>query len=171
MTGTGGLATSEDRAQRSAETVAAAPDAVTPETDSPAVIELDDLHVAFDRPVLNGLRASLSGRCIGLLGPNGAGKTTLINTLLGFHSPRSGSASVLGRDVTREGAQLRREVGYMPERDAFIAGMSGVRFVRLMAELSGLPPAQALERAHEVFFYVGLGETLGTAWSRRTRSA
>ncbi len=46
----------------------------------------------------------------------------------------------------------------MPERDAFIAGMTGVRFVRMMAELSGLNRRDALERAHEVFFYVGLGE-------------
>jgi ABC-2 type transport system ATP-binding protein len=46
----------------------------------------------------------------------------------------------------------------MPENDAFIAGMSGVHFVRLMAELAGLPRAHALERAHEAFFYVGLGE-------------
>src|SRR5262249_41868372 len=42
--------------------------------------------------------------------------------------------------------------------DAFIAEMSGVRFVHLMAELAGLPSEQALERAHEAFFYVGLGE-------------
>jgi ABC-2 type transport system ATP-binding protein len=49
-------------------------------------------------------------------------------------------------------------VGYMPENDAFIAGMSGVHFVRLMAELAGLPREHALERAHEAFFYVGLGE-------------
>ncbi len=49
-------------------------------------------------------------------------------------------------------------VGYMPENDAFIADMSGVRFVRYMAELSGLPPSEAMERAHEAFFYVGLGE-------------
>jgi ABC-2 type transport system ATP-binding protein len=49
-------------------------------------------------------------------------------------------------------------MGYMPENDSFIAGMSGVRFVRMMAELSGLPPRQALERAHEALFYVGLGE-------------
>ena len=46
----------------------------------------------------------------------------------------------------------------MPENDSFIASMSGVRFVRLMAELAGLPKEHALERAHEAFFYVGLGE-------------
>jgi ABC-2 type transport system ATP-binding protein len=49
-------------------------------------------------------------------------------------------------------------VGYMPENESFIAGMTAVRLVRLMAELSGLPPAPALERAHEALFYVGLGE-------------
>jgi ABC-2 type transport system ATP-binding protein len=46
----------------------------------------------------------------------------------------------------------------MPENDSFIAGMTGVHFVRLMAELSGLPAEQAMERAHEAFFWVGLGE-------------
>lgn len=46
----------------------------------------------------------------------------------------------------------------MPENDSFIASMTGIRFVRLMAELSGLPPAAAMERAHEAMFYVGLGE-------------
>ena len=54
--------------------------------------------------------------------------------------------------------EVRGLIGYMPENDAFIAKMSGVRFVRLMAELSGVPAEQALERAHEAFFYVGLGE-------------
>jgi ABC-2 type transport system ATP-binding protein len=53
---------------------------------------------------------------------------------------------------------VRSLIGYMPENDAFIASMSGVRFVRLMGELSGLPAEHALERAHEAFFYVGLGE-------------
>jgi ABC-2 type transport system ATP-binding protein len=46
----------------------------------------------------------------------------------------------------------------MPENDAFISHLSGVRFVTYMAELAGLPGEQALERAHEAFFYVGLGE-------------
>jgi ABC-2 type transport system ATP-binding protein len=53
---------------------------------------------------------------------------------------------------------VRSLIGYMPENDAFIAGMTGVHFVRLMAELAGLPRDHALERAHEAFFYVGLGE-------------
>jgi ABC-2 type transport system ATP-binding protein len=131
----------------------------TPGEADSAVVELDGLGIRFGRhQVLDDLRASLTGRCIGLLGPNGAGKTTLIHTLLGFHEPSAGTARVFGHDIQKETRAVRSLIGYMPERDAFIAGMSGVRFVRMMAELSGLPASDALERAHEVFFYVGLGE-------------
>jgi len=125
----------------------------------PAVIELDKLEVRFGRrTILSRLSGSFDGRAIGLLGPNGAGKSTLINTLLGFHPPAAGTARILGLDVAKQARQVRSLVGYMPESDSFIASMSGVRFVRLMAELAGLPAEQALERTHEAFFYVGLGE-------------
>src|SRR5579871_1040269 len=124
-----------------------------------SVIELEDLQVRLgQRVILKNLKASLTGRSIGLLGPNGAGKSTLLNTLLGFHRPSSGTARILGYDVRTHARQVRSLIGYMPENDSFIAGMSGVHFVRMMAELSGLPPEHALERAHEAFFYVGLGE-------------
>jgi ABC-2 type transport system ATP-binding protein len=123
------------------------------------VIELDGLEVRFgQRIILKQLKASLTGRAIGLLGPNGAGKSTLLNTLLGFHKPSGGTARIFGRDVRTKAREVRSLIGYMPENDAFISKMSGVRFVRLMAELAGLPPEHALERAHEAFFYVGLGE-------------
>ncbi len=123
------------------------------------VIDLNDLSVSFGgRPILQNLRGELRGRAIGLLGPNGAGKTTLIHTLLGFHPPTSGTAHIFGQDITSEVKSIRSLVGYMPERDSYIAKMSAVRFVRLMGELSGLPPEAALERAHEALFYVGLGE-------------
>jgi ABC-2 type transport system ATP-binding protein len=124
-----------------------------------SVIELEQLSVTFGkRPILKSLDAALTGRAIGLLGPNGAGKTTLIHTLLGFHPPTSGTARIFGQDITHDAKQVRAAVGYMPERDSFIAKMSCVHFVRLMAELSGIPADHALERAHEALFYVGLGE-------------
>ncbi len=123
------------------------------------VIDLNELSVKFGgRPILKGLQGELRGRAIGLLGPNGAGKTTLIHTLLGFHAPSSGTAHIFGRDIITDAKEIRQVVGYMPERDSFIAKMSAVHLVRLMAELSGLPSEAALERAHEALFYVGLGE-------------
>ena len=123
------------------------------------VIALDGFGVKLGkRWILQELTAELKGRSIGLLGPNGAGKTTLINTLLGFHGIDAGRARMLGLDVAAHRRQLAAQVGYMPERDAFVAGMTGIHFVRLMGELAGLPSQVALERAHEALFFVGLGE-------------
>jgi ABC-2 type transport system ATP-binding protein len=123
------------------------------------IIELNRLRVQFGkRIILHDIEGALRGRCIGLLGPNGAGKTTLIHTLLGFHVPASGTARIFGCDIRQEAKRVRALIGYMPERDSFISHMTCVHFVRLMAELSGLPSAAALERAHEALFYVGLGE-------------
>jgi ABC-2 type transport system ATP-binding protein len=123
------------------------------------VIELNGLTVKFGkREILKDLHIALSGRIIGLLGPNGAGKSTLIQTLLGFCPVASGTAKVFGHDIRHHPRQILGQIGYMPENDAFIADMTAVTFVRMMAELSGLPSQAALERAHEVLFYVGLGE-------------
>ena len=124
-----------------------------------AVLELDGLSVDLaGRKILRELTGSLSGRAIGLLGPNGAGKTTLLNTILGFYRPAAGTVRVRGRDVRTDVRGVRAQLGFMPESDAYLADVSAVRFVRLMAELSGLPREAALERAHETLFYVGLGE-------------
>lgn len=123
------------------------------------IIELSGLSVRYGkREVLRDLNLQLSARTIGLLGPNGAGKSTLIQTLLGFVPPAAGTARIFGHDIRHALAQIRPLVGYMPESDAFIGNMTAVSFVRMMGELSGLPAAAALERAHEVLFYVGLGE-------------
>jgi ABC-2 type transport system ATP-binding protein len=133
---------------------------IRPQTiDDPPVIDLHGLSVAFGRrQILKNLRGDLRGKAIGLLGPNGAGKTTLIHTLLGFHQPNAGTAQIFGYDIVDQAKKIKSLIGYMPERDAFIAKMTAVHFVRLMGELSGLPAEAALERAHEALFYVGLGE-------------
>ncbi len=123
------------------------------------VIELNELSVHFGRrEILKDLFIALFGRTIGLLGPNGAGKSTLIHALLGFCPVSSGTAKIFGHDIRGEMDQIRTLVGYMPENDSLIANMTAVSFVRMMGELSGLPQEAALERAHEVLFYVGLGE-------------
>src|SRR6059058_392145 len=130
-----------------------------PNIGGSGVISLDNLSVNFGRrPILKNLNGELRGRAIGLLGPNGAGKTTLIHTLLGFHPPTTGTARILGSDIRTEANKIKSLIGYMPERDSFIAKMSCVHFIRFMAELSGLTPGAALERAHEALFFVGLGE-------------
>ena len=135
------------------------------------VIALENLSVKLGRrEVLTDISCDLgvagAGKAIGLLGPNGAGKSTLIRALLGFHRASGGSARVLGFDCHTQNRDVKARLGYMPENDAFVADMTAVRFLRVMGEVSGLPPRVALEKAHEVLFHVGLGEaryrTLGT---------
>src|SRR5256712_8046552 len=95
-----------------------------PAANAPGVITLADLSVSFGgRPILKGLRGELRGRAIGLLGPNGAGKTTLIHTLLGFHPPSSGTAHIFDSDIRSDANRIKSLIGYMPERDSFIARM------------------------------------------------
>lgn len=101
---------------------------------------------------------SLPEGCIGLLGPNGAGKTTFLKTLLGFVDPVAGGGTVFGFDIATQGEHIRQQVGYMPEQDCHIPGMSAVQFVAYAGELAGLPANQSLRRAHEVLEYCGLGE-------------
>jgi ABC-2 type transport system ATP-binding protein len=122
-------------------------------------IEVKNLSFSYGNvQALNDVSLSLGDGAVGLLGPNGAGKSTLIRILLGFLPPASGEGTVLGYDIRREQAKIRRAVGYMPEDDCFIAGMDAVTFTAYFGELSGMPREEAMKRAHEVLFYVGLGE-------------
>ncbi len=93
-----------------------------------------------------------------LLGPNGAGKSTLLKILLGLSRPTSGRVEVLGHDPQREALAVRARVGYMPEDDAHLPEMSAVELCAYGAELAGLPPREAIERAHAALFYVGLDD-------------
>ena len=95
---------------------------------------------------------------IGLLGPNGAGKSTLLKTIMGFIPPVRGTALVFGHDCARQGAEVRQRIGYMPEEDTYIPGMSAVEFVSYCGLLCGLPAKEAMLRAHQVLHYCGLGE-------------
>ena len=123
------------------------------------VIAVLDMRAAL-RPTVGVVRVSVSfpEGAIGLLGPNGAGKSTMIKALLGLIKPDNGRIRVLDFDVAVAPLEIRARVGYMPENDAQIPGMSAVSFVAYCGELSGLPPADAMQRAHEVLYYVGLGE-------------
>lgn len=123
------------------------------------VVQCDRLSVRYGRNwALRDVSALFHPGAVGLLGPNGAGKSTLIKTLLGFIVPDQGRMTVLGLDVARSPLEIRARIGYMPESDAHIPGMNAVSFVAYCGQLSGLPPADAMQRAHEVLYYVGLGE-------------
>jgi len=123
-------------------------------------VEVKDIHFSYGKiKALNGVDLRLPQGAIGLLGPNGAGKSTLLRILLGFLVPDSGEGSVLGYDIRNQQSVIRRYVGYMPEDDCFIPGMDAVSFTSYMGELSGMQRQEAMKRAHEVLYYVGLEES------------
>jgi ABC-2 type transport system ATP-binding protein len=131
---------------------------VVASTDSP-LVEFQDLSVSYG-PIqaLANVSGSFPAGPTGLLGPNGAGKTTLLKTLLGFLTPDAGRITAFGLDPARAPLDVRRRIGYLPEVDCHIGGMSAAAFVAFAGELSGMPRDEAISRAHEVLYYVGLGE-------------
>jgi ABC-2 type transport system ATP-binding protein len=130
-----------------------------PEHPTAPVVTLEGVTVVYAKhAALSDVTASFPAGAVGLLGPNGAGKSTLIKTLLGFVVPDRGRMQVLGLDVARAPLDIRARIGYVPESDAHIPGMNAVSFVAYCGELGGLPRVDAVQRAHEVLFYVGLGE-------------
>jgi ABC-2 type transport system ATP-binding protein len=127
------------------------------ETDP--VVTLEAVTVMYGKnAALRDVTTSFAPGAVGLLGPNGAGKSTMIKALLGFVVPTRGRMRVLGLDVAEAPLAIRARVGYMPETDGHIPGMNAVSFVAYCGELAGLPRVDAMQRAHEVLFYVGLGE-------------
>jgi ABC-2 type transport system ATP-binding protein len=123
------------------------------------IIDLEDLTVDFgNQRVLDGISVQFSGGAMGLLGPNGAGKSTLLKTLLGFITPNAGGGKLLDLDIRTQQLLIRQKVGYMPENDCHIPGMNAVTFVAYAGQLTGMKPKDSLQRAHEILFYVGLGE-------------
>jgi ABC-2 type transport system ATP-binding protein len=125
---------------------------------TPAVI-LDRVTVIYGtNRALRDVSAVFPRGAVGLLGPNGAGKSTMLKALLGFIAPSSGRMDVLGMKVGENPLEVRAKLGYMPETDGHIPGMNAVTFVAYCGQLAGLPKADAMQRAHETLFYVGLGE-------------
>ncbi len=138
---------------------AGAPREIPAGTTAAPVVSLDAVSVKYGRNwALRDVSATFQPGAIGLLGPNGAGKSTMIKSLLGFIKPDQGTMRVLGLDVATSPLEIRARIGYMPENDAHIPGMTAVAFVGYCGELAGLRPVDAIQRAHEVLYYVGLGE-------------
>ena len=108
---------------------------------------------------LDDLTVAVPEGAVGLLGPNGAGKTTLIRTLLGLITRRlRGRARSSAWTSAAGSSTSARRSGSCPRTSACSPASPGVEFVAYAGELCGMGPADAMQRAHEVLDYVGLGE-------------
>ena len=111
-----------------------------------SVLALDDVTVRIDAPAT------------GLLGRNGAGKSTLMKAILGLVRLDAGEIEVLGEDTRKAGDRIRRRIGYAPEHECLPPELTAADLVRHLAELRGLSRTDAIRRASEVLFAVGLEE-------------
>lgn len=143
------------------------------------MIELKDVHVAYGPlKALNGVTLSVDHGAVGLLGPNGAGKSTMLKTILGFVHAKSGDVRMFGKEMPRHAIAARHYMGYMPEREITSPRVSAVSFLTYCGCLYGMSRVDAMERAHEVLNYIGMGdnryrkmETYSTGMLQRVKFA
>ncbi|CAN5523260.1 ABC transporter ATP-binding protein [soil metagenome] len=107
---------------------------------------------------------SLQGGIVGLLGPNGAGKSTLIKMIAGLHAPSRGTLSVFGADPFTD-ADVRRRIGYAPEHEKTGDELTPKELVTYMAELAGVPRAEATKTAEAALAEMGMTKSM----NRRVR--
>jgi ABC-2 type transport system ATP-binding protein len=144
-----------------------------------ALIDLVEITKDYGRfRALDAVSLRIESGITGLLGPNGAGKTTLIKVLLGLVRTTSGHGRLLDFELGRQSREIRARVGYMPEDDCYLHGMTGVECVQFVAQLSQMPSLEALRRAHEILDFCGLAqeryrtvETYSTGMRQKLRFA
>lgn len=110
---------------------------------------LDDVSFTIER-----------GEIVGLLGPNGAGKTTLMKILTGYLQPDEGTATIAGRDVLTQRHQVQALIGYLPENAPLYHDLSVQGYLKLMADLRGIPPAEQTAHISEAVYATGLADHL-----------
>jgi ABC-2 type transport system ATP-binding protein len=127
---------------------------------------------------LAGVDAEIGPGVTGLLGANGAGKTTFLGLVLGLHRQDEGSLEVLGLDPTTSGPEVRARLGYAPEHESLPGDVRAHDLVRHIAEIHGLPRKDAVGRASDALWHVGLGEerfravgTMSTGQKQRVKLA
>lgn len=118
------------------------------------MIEVHDLTKSYgNHTALKGITfTAQKGEILGLLGPNGAGKTTTMRILTGFMPPTDGSAKVAGYDVQKDSFEVRKRVGYMPERVPLYLDMTVEEYLTFWARLRGVgkPGKQSLVALEKV---------------------
>lgn len=126
------------------------------------MIDVTDLSKSYG-PIraLDGVSFHIEeGEIVGLLGPNGAGKTTAIKILTGYLQPDEGEVRVNGVDVLEQTRQVQAQIGYLPETAPLYPELTVQSYLRMVADLRGIPEEEQRERLSQAVYATGLQEQL-----------
>ncbi len=123
-----------------------------------AIIEADHLTIRFGSfTAVNDVSLEVEkGEIFGFLGPNGSGKTTIIKALCGLLTPSEGTGRILGMDIRKDAAEIRRHVGYMSQKFGLYEDLTVAENIAFYAGVYGLEAKRAEERTHEVQTLTGI---------------
>jgi ABC-2 type transport system ATP-binding protein len=123
-----------------------------------AIIEADHLTIRFGSfTAVNDVSFQIGkGEVFGFLGPNGSGKTTIIKALCGLLPPTEGTGRILGMDVRKDAAEIRRRVGYMSQKFGLYEDLTVAENLEFYAGVYGLDGKRAEERTREVQALTGI---------------
>src|SRR6478735_1867631 len=129
----------------------------------PAAVETSRLHKRYGSvEALRGVDLLVeTGSVFGLLGPNGAGKTTAVRILTTLLKPDEGSARVVGYDVVREAASVRREIGLAGQYAAVDENLTGFENLDMVGRLYHLGRGHSRARARELLESFDLADAGG----------
>jgi ABC-2 type transport system ATP-binding protein len=100
------------------------------------------------------------GEIFGFLGPNGSGKTTIIKALCGLLLPSEGTGTILGMDIRKDAAEIKRHVGYMSQKFGLYEDLTVAENIDFYAGVYGLRGAQATQRKKDVLELTGIAPYL-----------
>ncbi len=132
---------------------------VEPQTgDRIPILETQTLTRRFGKiTAVDGLTISVeAGEVFGLLGPNGAGKSTAIKMLTTLLPTSSGRANIAGFDVTRQAAEVRRVIGYVPQALSADGTLTGYENLLIFAKLYDIPRRERESRVRNALAFMGL---------------
>jgi len=101
------------------------------------------------------------GEVVGFLGPNGAGKSTTMRILTCFISASAGTAKVHGFDVFDDPLEVRKRIGYLPQRAPLYQDMSVWEYLQFVADMRGLDESTFKKRMKGIVDVCGLAQVLG----------
>ncbi len=130
--------------------------------DKKPVIEINDLKMSYEKDtedILKGIDLKVyPGQIIGYIGPNGAGKSTTVKILLGILNNYRGEVKIFGKDISKDGIEYKRKIGYVPETPEIYDDLTGEEYLMFLGEVYGMEPEQIDTKSQKLMSLFGIEE-------------